>query len=135
MIQSGDAILTGSDTKGTGHALIGFWRDMAALVAADASHQNPVTPAPSPAAICILRTAFEHTLRESLTMRSEKIIFPGSQGEPLAARLDFPDGAVRACALFAHCFTCSEETLAAARIAGALAEKGAANPFMILPAF
>ena len=59
-------------------------------------------------------------------MRSEKVTFAGSQGEPLAARLDLPDGAVRACALFAHCFTCSKETLAAARIAGALAEKGIA---------
>lgn len=59
-------------------------------------------------------------------MRSEKITFAGSQGEPLAARLDLPDGAVRACALFAHCFTCSKDTLAAARIAGALAEKGIA---------
>ncbi|MEN8195951.1 MAG: alpha/beta fold hydrolase [Pseudomonadota bacterium] len=59
-------------------------------------------------------------------MRSEKITFAGSQGEPLAARLDLPEGAVRACALFAHCFTCSKDTLAAARIAGALAEKGIA---------
>ena len=59
-------------------------------------------------------------------MRSEKITFAGSQGEPLAARLDLPDGAVRAGALFAHCFTCSKDTLAAARIAGALAEKGIA---------
>jgi putative redox protein len=57
-------------------------------------------------------------------MRSEKITFAGSLGEPLAARLDMPDGAVRACALFAHCFTCSKDTLAAARIAGALAERG-----------
>ncbi len=59
-------------------------------------------------------------------MRSEKITFAGSLGEPLAARLDLPDGAVRACALFAHCFTCSKDTLAAARIAGALAEQGIA---------
>ncbi len=59
-------------------------------------------------------------------MRSEKITFAGSQGEPLAARLDLPDGAVRDCALFAHCFTCSKDTLAAARIAVALAEKGIA---------
>ena len=59
-------------------------------------------------------------------MRSEKITFAGSHDEPLAARLDLPDGAVRACALFAHCFTCSKDTLAAARIAGALAEKGIA---------
>jgi putative redox protein len=38
--------------------------------------------------------------------------------------VDLPEGAVRARALFAHCFICSKETLAAARIAGALAETG-----------
>lgn len=68
-------------------------------------------------------------------MRSEKMTFAGSQGEPLAGWLDLPDGAVRACALFAHCFTCSKDTLAAARTAGALAEKGITIPFKILPVF
>ncbi len=57
-------------------------------------------------------------------MRSEKIEFPGSQGTSLAARLDMPDAEFRACALFAHCFTCSKETLAAARIATALTDNG-----------
>lgn len=57
---------------------------------------------------------------------SEKITFTGSQGEPLAARLDRPAGPVRAYALFAHCFTCSKDIFAAARIAGALAERGIA---------
>ncbi|MDH3228500.1 MAG: alpha/beta fold hydrolase [Alphaproteobacteria bacterium] len=57
-------------------------------------------------------------------MQSEKITFPGSQGEPLAARLDRPDVDVRGYALFAHCFTCSKDTLAAARIAEALVEHG-----------
>ena len=57
-------------------------------------------------------------------MHSEKITFPGSQDEFLAARLDRPDGDVRAYALFAHCFTCSKDSLAAARIAGALAAHG-----------
>lgn len=57
-------------------------------------------------------------------MVSERITFPGSHGEALAARLDKPDGAARAYALFAHCFTCSKDTLAAARIAEALVAHG-----------
>ena len=57
-------------------------------------------------------------------MHSEKITFPGSQDEPLAARLDRPAGSIRAYALFAHCFTCSKDTLAAARIAEALVAHG-----------
>jgi len=57
-------------------------------------------------------------------MHSEKITFPGSQGELLAARLDRPDGDIRAYALFAHCFVCSKDSLAAARISEALAGQG-----------
>ena len=56
--------------------------------------------------------------------RSKKITFPGAQGAPLAARLDYPEGKPRAFALFAHCFTCSKDLLAAARIAGELTERG-----------
>ncbi|MGI9371724.1 MAG: bifunctional alpha/beta hydrolase/OsmC family protein [Hyphomicrobiales bacterium] len=55
-----------------------------------------------------------------------KITFPGATGEQLAARLDMPDGPVRAYALFAHCFTCSKDIFAASRIAGNLAEAGIA---------
>jgi len=40
--------------------------------------------------------------------------------------LDTPDGAIRAYALFAHCFTCGKDVLAAKRIATALASKGIA---------
>jgi len=58
---------------------------------------------------------------------SEEIRFPGAAGEELAARLDRPAGAPVAYALFAHCFTCSKETVAAGRIAGALAEHGIAT--------
>ena len=57
-------------------------------------------------------------------MPSQKITFIGSLGEPLAARLDMPDGDVRGFAIFAHCFTCSKDTKAAAYIARALAEVG-----------
>lgn len=53
-----------------------------------------------------------------------KATFTGSGGRELAARLDLPAGPVRAFALFAHCFTCSKDGLAARRIAGALAAAG-----------
>ena len=55
-----------------------------------------------------------------------KIEFEGSQGNLLAARLDMPAEAPRAFAIFAHCFTCSKDILAASRIAGALSAKGIA---------
>jgi len=53
-----------------------------------------------------------------------KATFAGSSGQELAARLDLPAGPVRAFALFAHCFTCSKDALAARRIAGGLAAAG-----------
>ena len=59
-------------------------------------------------------------------MKSEKITFTGALGTPLAARLDLPEGPVRAAALFAHCFTCSKDIAAARRIAGRLAALGIA---------
>ena len=43
-------------------------------------------------------------------MRSERFDFPGGAGHRLAARLDLPDGAPRAQALFAHCFTCGKDS-------------------------
>ncbi len=59
-------------------------------------------------------------------MPSERVEFTGSQGDMLAARLDRPHGAPRAYALFAHCFTCSKDIFAAARIARALTAYGVA---------
>ncbi|HEC14903.1 MAG TPA: alpha/beta hydrolase, partial [Rhodospirillales bacterium] len=56
--------------------------------------------------------------------RSEKIIFTGSQGDRLAARLDLALGAPKAYALFAHCFTCTKDIFAASRISKALTEYG-----------
>jgi len=50
--------------------------------------------------------------------------FPGADGALLAARLDTPSGPPRAYALFAHCFTCSKESLAASRISQALTTAG-----------
>lgn len=55
---------------------------------------------------------------------SQKLTFEGSLGAELAARLDFPQGKVKAFALFAHCFTCSKDIFAASRIAGELSELG-----------
>ena len=57
-------------------------------------------------------------------MPSQRIEFPGSQGEPLAGRLDTPETTPGAWAVFAHCFTCSKDSKAAAFIARALAEAG-----------
>lgn len=59
-------------------------------------------------------------------MRSGQATFPGAHGTALAARLDAPDGPARACALFAHCFTCSKDIFAASRIAEALVAHGIA---------
>ena len=50
--------------------------------------------------------------------------FAGASGALLAARLDLPATAPSAFALFAHCFTCSKDTLAASRIGVALVERG-----------
>src|SRR5436190_15020917 len=57
---------------------------------------------------------------------TERFQFTGEGGHQLAAALDLPDGPVRAYALFAHCFTCGKDVLAAKRIATALAAKGIA---------
>lgn len=54
------------------------------------------------------------------------IRFPGSLGSVLAARLDLPSVKPAAFALFAHCYTCSKETLAASRISTALTARGIA---------
>jgi putative redox protein len=55
-----------------------------------------------------------------------RLTFAGSLGHELAARLDIPAGGVRAYALFAHCFTCSKDIVAARRIAARLAALGIA---------
>ncbi|MBA4035229.1 MAG: osmotically inducible protein C [Bradyrhizobium sp.] len=59
-------------------------------------------------------------------MAHERFQFTGEGGHQLAAALDMPDGPVHAYALFAHCFTCGKDVLAAKRIATALAAKGIA---------
>lgn len=59
-------------------------------------------------------------------MPTERISFPGHAGDKLAARLDLPDGAPLATALFAHCFTCGKDIAAARRIAQRLCAMGIA---------
>jgi putative redox protein len=56
----------------------------------------------------------------------ERFQFTGSEGQQLAASLDLPESEPIAYALFAHCFTCGKDVLAAKRIAVALAAKGIA---------
>jgi putative redox protein len=59
-------------------------------------------------------------------MQSLKVTFPGSSGDPLAARLELPLGPIRSYAIFAHCFTCSKDLFASRRIASELAKRGIA---------
>ena len=59
-------------------------------------------------------------------MPTERFQFTGEGGHQLAAALELPDGEPAAYALFAHCFTCGKDTLAAKRISVALAAKGVA---------
>ena len=59
-------------------------------------------------------------------MKTQKIKFTGHDGSELAARLDLPEGPIRATALFAHCFTCSKDIPAARRVATRLAANGMA---------
>lgn len=59
-------------------------------------------------------------------MTTEKFTFTGHGGHSLAARLDLPDGPHLATALFAHCFTCGKDIIAARRIAARLAGLGIA---------
>ena len=60
-------------------------------------------------------------------MQTERKEFIGADGQKLAARMESPDGPVRAYALFAHCFTCGKDVFAASRIAQSLAERGIAT--------
>jgi uncharacterized OsmC-like protein/fermentation-respiration switch protein FrsA (DUF1100 family) len=59
-------------------------------------------------------------------MPTERFQFTSSEGHQLAASLDLPEQEPLAYALFAHCFTCGKDVLAAKRIAVALAAKGIA---------
>jgi putative redox protein len=56
-------------------------------------------------------------------MPTERAEFEGVHGK-LSAKLDLPDGLPRAYGVFAHCFTCSKDVLAANRISQGLAAQG-----------
>lgn len=58
--------------------------------------------------------------------RSVPVTFPGARGHQLRGRLEMPVGEVDACAVFAHCFTCSKDGFAAKRISETLAAHGIA---------
>lgn len=53
--------------------------------------------------------------------------FESSTGHQIAGTLSKPEGRLRAVALFAHCFTCTQSSLAAVRIVDALASRGIAT--------
>lgn len=57
-------------------------------------------------------------------MISKTITFTNAKGHTLVGTLDSPLGPARAGAIFAHCFTCSRKSVAAARTSRALAERG-----------
>ncbi|MEM9999576.1 MAG: alpha/beta fold hydrolase [Pseudomonadota bacterium] len=59
-------------------------------------------------------------------MAIEKREFTTANGDVLAARFDTPDGDIRGYAIFAHCFTCTKDIIAARRIAAHLARLGVA---------
>ena len=59
-------------------------------------------------------------------MPTERFQFTSVDGHQLAAALDLPEREPFAYALFAHCFTCGKDVLAARRIAAALSTKGIA---------
>ena len=56
---------------------------------------------------------------------TKRMDFEGPHGK-LSAKLDAPDGTPRAYGVFAHCFTCSKDVLAATRISQGLAAQGIA---------
>ena len=58
--------------------------------------------------------------------RTERIEFPGAQGDQLAARLEHPDGPAFGWAIFAHCFSCSKDIAAAQRVSRRLTDHGLA---------
>ena len=57
---------------------------------------------------------------------TRKVTIENRDGNQLAGILSYPVGQFRGSAVFAHCFTCSKDTLASTRIAQGLAERGIA---------
>jgi uncharacterized OsmC-like protein/fermentation-respiration switch protein FrsA (DUF1100 family) len=61
-----------------------------------------------------------------MAFNTQRLEFAGHSGATLAARLDLPNGPLRAYALLAHCFTCSKDLAALRRIAAELSRAGIA---------
>ncbi len=57
---------------------------------------------------------------------TRKVTIENRDGNQLAGILSYPVGQFRGSAVFAHCFTCSKDTLAASRVAQGLSERGIA---------
>lgn len=57
-------------------------------------------------------------------MASHPFDFEGPKGYRLSGRLAEPEAALRGWAIFAHCFTCGKDSLAAVRVTRTLAEYG-----------
>lgn len=57
-------------------------------------------------------------------MSTRRFDFIGADGQQLSGMLDMPDGPVSSYALFAHCFTCTKNSLAAVRLGKALTSLG-----------
>lgn len=62
-----------------------------------------------------------------MTTDVERFDFRGGNGQTLSGRLHLPATSPVACAVFAHCFTCSKDSRAARYVSSALAEKGIAT--------
>lgn len=57
-------------------------------------------------------------------MKTETVTFVGGGRQELAGRIERPAGTPRAWAIFAHCFTCSKDSVAAVRVSRALTAHG-----------
>ena len=59
-------------------------------------------------------------------MVTQPFQFAGASGKSLSGRMEMPGGRIRGWAIFAHCFTCGKDVLAAKRIAAGLVARGIA---------
>ncbi len=59
-----------------------------------------------------------------MVVQTEKFEFQNNNGETLLGALELPDGVPKATALFAHCFSCNKNVLAASRISRAMRDRG-----------
>lgn len=57
-------------------------------------------------------------------MPSTRVQFENSTGNIISGRLDLPESKPHTFAIFAHCFTCSKDSLAASRVSKGLMERG-----------